>query len=193
MANPILLDLPTSIATTRLLLRPPQAGDGARLFDAVSESLPELRQFLASLPWISVDQTVELSEAYCRQGQANFLGRKDLPFLIFEKATGELVGAVGLHRMAWDTPKVEVGYWGRTSMGRRGYVSEAVMALVDFAFEHIQAMRVELITDEANTPSRRVAERCQFQLEGTLHHERRAPDGSLRNTCIYARFPERVQ
>jgi len=190
MNNPILLDLPTPIETARLLLRPPQPGDGARLFDAVTESLPELRQFLASLPWIAVDQTVELSEAYCRQGQANFLGRKDLPFLIFEKSTAELVGAVGLHRMAWDTPKVEVGYWGRTSKGRNGYIGEAVMALVDFAFEHIHAMRVELITDEENAPSRRVAERCGFKLEGTLRSERRAPDGSLRNTCISARFPE---
>ena len=159
----------------------------------MTESLLELRQFLASLPWIAVDQTVELSEAYCRQGQANFLGRKDLPFLIFEKDTAELVGAVGLHRMAWDTPKVEVGYWGRTTKAGNGYISEAVMAIVDFAFEHIRAARVELITDEENTPSRRVAERCLFQLEGILRHERRAPDGTLRNTCIYARFPEGTQ
>jgi len=33
-----------------------------------------------------------------------------------------------------------------------------------------------------------VAERCGFELEGVLRHERRAPDGSLRNTCIYARL-----
>jgi hypothetical protein len=48
MQNPILLDLPPLIQTQRLLLRPPQAGDGKALFEAVSESLPELRRFLLS-------------------------------------------------------------------------------------------------------------------------------------------------
>jgi RimJ/RimL family protein N-acetyltransferase len=50
-------------------------------------------------------------------------------------------------------------------------------------------VRVELITDEDNERSRRVAERCQFTLEAVLRNERRAPAGDLRSTCIYARFP----
>jgi len=189
MTDPILLELPLSIETERLLLRPPQAGDGAALHAAVSESLSELRQFLASLPWVAVEQTVESSEIYCRTAHANFLARKDLPFLLFEKTSGHLVGATGLHRLIWSAPKAEIGYWVRTSRRRRGFVGEAVAALTEFAFQHLQAVRVELITDEENQSSRRVAERCQFTLEGILRHERRAPDGSLRNTCVYAQFP----
>ena len=115
MIDPILLDLPATIETERLLLRPPREGDGPLLFAAVSESLPELRRFLASLPWVAVEQTLESSEAYCRTAQSNFIARKDLPFLIFERATGQLLGATGLHRMAWATPKAEFGYWGRTA------------------------------------------------------------------------------
>jgi RimJ/RimL family protein N-acetyltransferase len=60
---------------------------------------------------------------------------------------------------------------------------------VAFAFTHLRAARVELITDEENTRSRRVAERCGFTLEGVLRHERRAEDTGLRNTCVYARLP----
>ena len=80
-----------------------------------------------------------------------------------------------------------MGYWGRVSRARQGFVSEAVHALVGYAFTHLRAVRVEAIMDEANLPSRRVAERCGFRLEGVLHNERRAPDGTLRNTCVYAR------
>ena len=190
MDDPILLDLPAAIDTERLVMRPPQAGDGPALLAAIDESLPELRRFLASLPWVAAEQTLESAEIYCRNGQANFLARKDLPFLLFEKSTGQLVGATGLHRIVWATPKVEVGYWCRTTRSGRGFVSEAVTALSDFAFGHLHAVRVELITDEENTGSRRLAERCGFVLEGVLRRERRAPDGSLRNTCIYARLPE---
>jgi len=187
ITDPILVDLPVTIETERLLMRPPRAGDGPMLHAAITESLPELRRFLGSLPWVAADQTVESAELYCRTAQSNFLARKDLPFLLLEKSAGNVVGATGLHRTVWTTPKTEIGYWVRASSARNGLVTEAVMALADYAFLHIGAVRVEIVTDEENMPSRRVAERCRFALEGILRNERRAPDGSLRNTCIYAR------
>ncbi len=188
MTDPVLLDLPTSIETERLYLRPPQAGDGAALHLAITESLTELRRFLASLPWVATEQTIESSEIHCRNAQSNFLARKDLPFLVFEKTTGLIVGATGLHRTVWATPKTEIGYWGRASKAGNGFISEAVSALADYAFAHLHAVRIEIITDEENRASRRVAERCGFALEGVLCNERRAPDGTLRNTCVYARL-----
>jgi len=188
MTEPILIDLPASIETERLLMRPPRAGDGTMLQLAVVESLTELRRFLASLPWVAAEQTVESAEVYCRNAQANFLARKDLPFLLFEKTTGQIVGAAGLHRTVWATPKTEIGYWGRVSRAGNGFISEAVAALTAYAFANLHAVRVEIITDAENDASRRVAERCQFVLEGTLRNERRAPDGSLRSTCLYARL-----
>jgi RimJ/RimL family protein N-acetyltransferase len=191
--NPVLIDLPAPIETERLIMRPPTAGDGPMLHSAIAESLPELRRFLASLPWVAADQSVESSEAYCRTAHANFIARKDLPFLLVEKVTGQLVGAAGFHRIEWTTPKLEVGYWGRVSRAGSGFISEAVDALTAIAFSLLGVARVELIIDEENHASRRVAERCHFTLEGILRSERRAPDGNLRNTCVYARFPPTPQ
>ena len=188
MLDPLLLDLPAFIETERLRLRPPQPGDGPVLFEAIEESLAELRAFLAWLPWVAAEPSVALSESWCRNSHANFLARKDLPFLIFEKSTELLVGASGLHRPVWETPKVEVGYWVRTSRRGNGMIAEAVSALTQYAFNYLGAVRVELVTDEANARARKVAERCEFLLEGTLRNERRAPDKKLRNTCIYARL-----
>ncbi len=187
MLKPVLLDLPRSIHTERLLLRVPRPGDGVVVHEAVSESLAELRAFLASLPWIAEEPSVELSESFCRNAEANFLARRDLPFLMFDKASNTYLGSAGLHRPDWSIPKLEIGFWCRSSKTGYGYVSEAVEALVRYATQHTGAVRLEIITDEANTRSRRVAERCNFALEGILRNERRAPDGSLRDTCVYAR------
>ena len=185
--DPLLLDLPTSLSTERMLLRAPEPGDGLAFHEAVAESLPELRQFLASLSWVGGEQSIHASEAFCRNAQVNFLARRDLPFFMFERASGKLLGATGLHRPDWATPKLELGYWCRSGANRRGFVHEAVSAVVEYAFTQAHAVRVEAITDEENAKSRRVVERCGFTLEGLLRSERRAPDGSLRNTCIYAR------
>ncbi|MCG2593961.1 GNAT family N-acetyltransferase [Ramlibacter sp. XY19] len=189
MIDPLLIDLPDTIETERLTLRTPRTGDGAQLLPALEEALPQLRRFLASLPWVAGEQTPDSAERWCRNAQANFHGRKDLPFLIFERASGQLLGACGLHRTVWETPRTEVGYWIRSSRAGQGFVTEAVKGLCNYAFMQIGAVRVELIVDEDNLASRRVADLAGFRLEGTLRNERRAPDGTLRNTCAYARFP----
>jgi hypothetical protein len=69
-------------------------------------------------------------EAHCREAQANFVARRDLPYLIVERASATLVGSTGMHRMNSTVP--------------------------------------------------------EFDIEGTLHHERREPGGRLRNSRIHA-------
>ena len=131
--DPLLLDLPTSLSTERMLLRAPEPGDGPAFHEAVAESLPELRRFLASLPWVGGEQSIQASEAFCRNAQANFLARRDLPFFMFERASGKLLGATGLHRPDWTTPKLELGYWCRSGANGCGFVNEAVSAVVEYA------------------------------------------------------------
>ena len=77
----------------------------------------------------------------------------------------------------------------RSSEVGKGYASEAVTALVAWACAGLGAKRVELITDERNAASRAVALRCGFQLEAILPETMLAPDGQLRNSCVYARLP----
>lgn len=189
MLNPLLIEIPQRIETGRLILRPHRAGDGTVLHEALVESINDLRRFLWFLPWITEEQTLESAEIRCPKAEVNFIARTDFPFLAFERLSGRLVGSVGLHRTDWQVPKTEVGYWVRRSELGKGYASEGVEALVAWALNGLGAQRVELVTDEENTSSRRVAERCGFKLEGILRNVQRAPDGSLRCNCVYARMP----
>ncbi len=189
MPNALLVDVPDRFETDRLILRTPRTGDGPVLHEALVESIVELRQFLWFLPWVAEEQTQDSAEIRCRRCEANFLSRTDLPFLAFERSTGRLLGGIGLHRTDWDLPKTEVGYWIRPSEAGKGYVTESVQTLVAWALSGLGAQRVELVTEDTNVASRSVAERCGFVLEGVLRNVLRGPDGSLRNSCIYARFP----
>lgn len=189
MPSPLLINVPDRFETSRLVLRPHKSGDGPVLHEALVESIAELRQFLWVLPWVAEEQTRDSAEIRCRRCEANFLSRTDLAFLAFERSSGRLVGSVGLHRTDWDLPKTEVGYWIRTSEVGKGYAAEGVQALVAWALDRLGAQRVELVAEDRNIASRKVAERCGFVLEGVLRNVVRDPDGRLRNTCIYARLP----
>jgi len=184
---PVLIDVPEVLHTERLTIRPPRPGDGPVIFAAVFESLAELRQFPASLGWALAEPSIDASEQYCREAYAKFLTRCDLPLLLLLRDSNTVVASSGLHRVDWSVPKFEVGFWGRTSFQRKGYVTEGVAAIVAMAFDRLNARRVEARPDDLNERSCRVCERLGFELEGTLRHERADPGGSLRNTRVYAK------
>lgn len=189
MPAPLMTSVPLMLDTPRLHLRPFTEADAPALHEALVESLDALREHLWFLPWVAEEQTLASALARCRRAAGNFLLRTDLPYLAFARETGRLVGSVGLHRTDWDLPKTEVGYWIRTSETGRGYASEGVRALSDWALQTLGAQRVELVTDELNTGSRAVAGRCGFVLEGVHRNTMRAPNGRLSHSVVYARLP----
>jgi RimJ/RimL family protein N-acetyltransferase len=183
--NPILRNFPDAFTSARLDIRAPRAGDGAALHAAVSESWSELSSWL---PWAREKSSLEETEVLVRQGQARFLLRQDLWLLLFEKGKNQLVGSSGLHRIDWNVPSFEIGYWVRTQNAGQGYMTEAVRAIADFAFLHLQARRVHIHCDERNAGSRRVAERAGFRIEATLEKAQLANDGTLANIVVYCRL-----
>jgi RimJ/RimL family protein N-acetyltransferase len=186
MANPVLRDIPYEFNSERLLIRCPRAGDGLIVHEAVVESLSGLRAFPASLPWAMAEPSVDASEQFCRESQANYQLRTSLPMLLLLKSSGDLVGSSGLHSIEWSVPKCEIGYWGRPRFARQGLITEAVKAITAFALSNLGMRRVEALPDEQNTSSCRVCERSGYRFEGTRRNDRIDPGGVLRNTCVYA-------
>ena len=187
MSNPLLLHFPNEFETERLIIRAPRSNTGALLNEAVRESLNELRVWM---PWADHEPPIEESEEHCRRAHAKFLLREDLTWHLLAQrrhpAQGTFAGGSGLHRIDWDVPKFEIGYWLRSSLHGRGLMTEAVRGIKDFAFEHLNARRVEIRCDARNEKSSAVAHRAGFELEGALRHDARDHNGELRDTLIFS-------
>src|SRR4051794_26238214 len=123
--NPILIDLPVPIKTPRLLLRHCLPGDGKALNLAVCESFTELNQWV---PWADKIPSEEDSEFNVRTSYAQWILREDLRMMIFDLSGNRLLGSTGLHRIKWEVPAFEIGYWLRKSEAGKGYITEAVNA-----------------------------------------------------------------
>ncbi len=186
MIDPILLDIPDHLETERLLIRAPQPGEAPVVYGAILESLDSLRQWML---WAHEEQTLEGIEASSRRAIAMFQTRETLRFRLFRKADGEYVGMSEIHGFDWSVPRCEIGYWVRTSMQRKGYITEAVIGLTDFALSVLHARRVEIRCNARNRRSAAVAERAGYTLEARLHHYERDVGGELRDTLIYVKFP----
>jgi RimJ/RimL family protein N-acetyltransferase len=184
--KPILLDFPTEFTTDRLLIRMPMPGDGKAMFEALNASITELKPWL---PFAHIDQTEEDVEVNIREAHLKFLKREDLRLLVFLKETGELIASSGLHRIDWDIPKFEIGYWIDTRHSGKGYVTEAVQGITDFAVNELKARRVEIRCDTRNKKSSAIPEKLGFTLEGVLRNDslEMGSTTELRDTCVYAK------
>lgn len=184
---PILNDFPNSFETERLLIRYPLPGDGVQVNEAIIESMESLQPWM---PWAKETPTKKDTEINVRKAHCHFLERSDLRFHLFEKKTDRFIGISGLHRIDWSVPKFEIGYWCRKGDEGQGYITEAVRGLTVFAFEILQAKRLEIRCDQRNVRSRKVAERLGYKLEGILRNHRLTVDQKLENTCVYSMIPE---
>ena len=182
--KPILLDLPMPIVTPRLLLRPPAPGDGKALNQALLESWDALS---AEMTWAAEKPTIEQSEENVRRACAKWILREDLRITIHDPTTHEFLGSTGFHRIDWDVPSMEIGFWLKTAHVGKGIATESTAALTTYAFKALRARRVEIRCDAENRKSAAVAERLSFRLEARLKHDSIKADGSLRDTLIYVR------
>ena len=187
--TPILLDIPEQFESERLLMRAVAPGDGIHHFPAMLESIADLRRHLGHLAWVKEEPSQSNSERYCRSQRSNFIQRDNLVYFIYRKADQRFIGSIGLHRIEWDVPKVEIGYWCRTSEQGNGYIVEAVNAITTFSLTQLAAKRIEIRADDANVRSWKVAEICGFQLEGLLRNfDRDETTKVLRDLRIYGKF-----
>jgi len=160
--------LSTELRTARLLLRVADARD-----------VPEVRRLLRAnaehlRPWSPAPRhgedpasLTEISKSILRQRREWSKGESFVFFLEHPRDGGSLVGRVamtGVMRGAF--LNAHVGYWIDAEMQGQGLMTEAMAAVVTFAFDAVGLHRVQAAVMPDNAASRRVLGKLGFRQEG---------------------------
>src|SRR4051812_4058769 len=130
-----LLPLFDALWGDHVIVRPYRADDDKAIFEAISESRDHLRPWL---PFADAHQSVEESRDWIIQQEAKWLLREEMALSIWELAApSNFLGGIGLHPKDWGIRYFEIGYWLRVSAQGKGYLSEAVGLLADFAMNSL--------------------------------------------------------
>ncbi|HVK62447.1 MAG TPA: GNAT family protein [Bdellovibrionales bacterium] len=184
--TPEKIQVPESIETPRLLIRPFRLDDVTEYQKAIAASYEALHRWI---PWATspVAPNFEETQKRVEFAMGRFNRREALDMIFLEKSSGDVLGALNLFCHDWKIPAFEIGYWMRTDVTGRGFGTEASLALSYLAFKGFGANRVHLRCDPLNVKSCAIPERLGFVIEGTLKNNYRAADGRLCETRIYAR------
>lgn len=93
------------------------------------------------------------------------------PWTVIERATGEVVGRVGLrHTHVAGTPVVEVAWFLAAGAWGRGYATEMAREALRLGFEQLALAEIVAMTTPANAPSQAVMRRLGMQYEREIEH-----------------------
>ncbi|HNX15066.1 MAG TPA: GNAT family N-acetyltransferase [Oscillospiraceae bacterium] len=87
---------------------------------------------------------------------------------IILKETGECIGQIAFFLVDDKNHFVEIEYCVGTLFHNRGFMTEAVNAVIRFGFEQLNLHKIQVSHKAGNIPSKRVIEKCGFIYEGTL-------------------------
>ncbi|KAM9972886.1 hypothetical protein ACTFIR_012256 [Dictyostelium discoideum] len=114
-------------------------------------------------------------------------GVSNIPFVIINNENGKIIGSTRFWKVDIVNRKLEIGHtWLSKSIQRSGVNTECKYLLLKFAFEEMNAIRVQFTTDELNETSQKAILRIGAIKEGIIRHERIMPDGRKRNSIRYS-------
>jgi RimJ/RimL family protein N-acetyltransferase len=148
-----------ALVTERLLLRRSRPEDAAAISEYRSD--PAVHRYQG---WERTDPSgirVEIEDMARRQpGEPGGW----VQFSVEEREGGRLVGDVGLSPADGELGVMKVGYTIAPVLQGLGYATEAVGALVAYAFDTLDAEVVRAYASAENVPSHRVAEKVGLRL-----------------------------
>ncbi len=175
------------LITKRLILRPLRNSDAESLRENINNL--DVAKWLLMVPH---PYTLRDAKNWIRDSTKNWKKKeKDYNFGIELRAEGKIIGGIGLQSINKTQGTGTLGYWiGKLYWGN-GYGTEALQAVVDFAFNRLKLRRLEAEVFVGNLSSEKLLEKIGFRLEGTKRQAKKSKaDGKVHDEQRYGLLKE---
>ena len=166
------------LETARLVLRPLTVGDAPFWLSHFSD--PEIVELTA---FAAPKDLAAAREELLTYAVRNFQASTGIRWGIVLKGQPDLIGPLGFDQWVKESGyHARVGYDLRKEYRRRGLMTEAMTAILDWGFDALRLNKVEALTDPRNVASMRLLEKLGFHRDGVLRE----------NTYFEGRFQDDV-
>lgn len=167
----------------QLIIRPIEKEDFKDIHEYASN--PNVKQYIGWPLMASEEETKDHVTLMMARNEA----KSHVYGSVVEKSTNKVVGTVMIFGFDEEANHAEVGYVFGESCWGKGYGSQAVGVLCDFAFKELKLRKLFARIVEINVGSAKVLKKNNFILEGTLK-EYYCIHGALLNCQWYSKRSE---
>ena len=169
------------IETERLLLRLWKKSDAAELYAYAKD--PDVGPHAGWKPHADVAESLNILKTLFIPNDV---------WAITEKNSGRIIGSIGLEpdKRRPGVKSRELGYALARQFWGQGVMTEAAMAVLDFAFRRYMLDVVAICTSPLNKRSQSVIQKCGFTYEGTERRAYKTYDGTVRDSKCYSILKE---
>lgn len=168
--------LPT-LEAPRIRLRWLTGDDVDALFAIFSDE--QMMRYWSSTPMKGREEAAELLARI----HGGFRDKSVFQWGVERKADGALLGTCTLFNIHRGNMRAELGYCLHSAHWGRGYMGEALAALIDHSFHVLKLRRLEADVDPGNANSLRILDRMGFSREGLLR-ERWHVGGAIQDSVF---------
>lgn len=167
------------LQTQRLLLRKQELKDAAHL--------QQLRSNEEVMTYMDSDKhhDIETSEAFIKKNLETYNKKSGFFWVITAAETGKFMGDIILHRIDRTNARAEIGYTLHPDFWGRGYMKEAMSAVISFAFKDLGLHSIEANINPANNTSRAILLKMGF-LKEAYFRENYYYNGKFLDSEIYS-------
>jgi ribosomal-protein-alanine N-acetyltransferase len=150
------------LATERLVLREMTLDDTDAVFALYSDDA--VMQYLDIGTLTTPQQAADIVQFYMDR----FRKQIAIRWAISLHGAPQLIGTCGFHPFDQEHNRVEIGYDLLPAYWERGFMTEALQAMLHYGFTTLELHRVEAVTAPDNAASRRLLAKLGFREEGIL-------------------------
>lgn len=168
-----------NLVSKRLCFRKLNNGDVKEVLELRSN--PETMHFIPR-PLL---QSTEEALAHIKTINDKIEANQDINWAVTEKDNNKCIGIMGFYRTEPQNYRTELGYMILPEYHNKGYVTEAVATLLEYAFNTLKFHSIAAVIDPNNLASERVLQKNGFVKEAHLV-ENEFHNGRFIDTVIYS-------
>ncbi|MEO5643244.1 MAG: GNAT family N-acetyltransferase [Bacteroidia bacterium] len=167
------------IQTERLTLREITRDDATAFFELRSH--PEVIKYLDRFP----PKDIEEIHAFLERIFSGISSNQSIAWAISLKGKNEMIGTVSFHATQPEHHRAEIGYQLFADYWRKGIMSEAVKAAIDYGFNTMKLHSIEAQTSPENEASIGLLKKMGFVQEA-YYKENFYFDGKFHDTPVFS-------
>lgn len=125
---------------------------------------------------LSKNLCFEASQNYIIEKNKELQNKSEFTFAIKESNSSKISGIIIIKEINWEIKQGEFAYCIDSKYENKGWMSKAIKAISQYAFENIGIEKLQIIVHKDNIGSSKVAQKCDFIWQKTLLNEYTPPN-----------------